>query len=88
MAGSAWVGVALGNKAALAIRHLATEAVIDKLLLVTDSTTVCNGGAIAAQSGHPDTDNIPLETPRSHCPDRDVVTLNVDAPGEVDGGIQ
>ncbi len=48
---------------------------------------VCNGGVIAAQFGDRETDAIAVEALRRHYPGREVVTLNVDALGEVGGGI-
>lgn len=48
---------------------------------------VCNGGVIAAQFGDGETDTLAVEALRKHYPDREVVTLNVDALGEVGGGI-
>ncbi len=48
---------------------------------------VCNGGVIAAQFGDQETDTIAKKALEKHYPDREVVTLNVDALGEVGGGI-
>lgn len=48
---------------------------------------VCNNGVIAAQFGDPTKDQIAIEALRKHYPSREVVTLNVDALGEVGGGI-
>lgn len=48
---------------------------------------VCNGGVIAAQFGDKETDDIAVETLKNHYPNREVITLNVDALGEVGGGI-
>ena len=48
---------------------------------------VCNGGVIAAQFGDPRTDEIALRALENHYPDREVVSLNVDALGKVGGGI-
>lgn len=48
---------------------------------------VCNGGVVAAQFGDAEADRIAVEALRQHYPDREVVTLNVDALGEVGGGI-
>lgn len=48
---------------------------------------VCNGGLIAAQFGDPQTDEIAQEALKRHYPDREVLTLNVDALGEIGGGI-
>jgi agmatine deiminase len=48
---------------------------------------VCNGGVVAAQFGDPEADQIAVEALRRHYPDREVVTLNVDALGEIGGGI-
>lgn len=47
----------------------------------------CNGGVIAAQFGDPETDAIAVDALRRHYPGREVVTLNVDALGEIGGGI-
>jgi agmatine deiminase len=47
----------------------------------------CNGAVIAAQFGDAETDAIALNALRKHYPGREVVTLNVDALGEVGGGI-
>ncbi|MCR9136722.1 MAG: agmatine deiminase family protein [Alphaproteobacteria bacterium] len=48
---------------------------------------VCNGGVIAAQFGDRETDRIAAEALRRHYPGREIVTLNVDALGEIGGGI-
>ena len=48
---------------------------------------VCNGAVIAAQFGDTQTDQIASDTLRRHYPGREVVMLNVDALGEVGGGI-
>lgn len=48
---------------------------------------VCNGGIIAAEFGDAETDAIAFDALEQHYPDREVVTLNVDALGEVGGGI-
>jgi agmatine deiminase len=48
---------------------------------------VCNGGVVAAQFGDVEADKIAVEALRRHYPGREVVTLNVDALGEVGGGI-
>lgn len=48
---------------------------------------VCNGGVIAAQFGDPETDRLAVETLQRHYPGREVIALNVDALGEVGGGI-
>lgn len=48
---------------------------------------VCNGGVIAAQFGDAESDAIAVEALRRHYPGREVVGLNVDALGEVGGGI-
>lgn len=48
---------------------------------------VCNGGVVAAQFGDVEADQIAVESLRRHYPGREVVTLNVDALGEVGGGI-
>ncbi|MCW9032720.1 MAG: agmatine deiminase family protein [Rhodospirillales bacterium] len=48
---------------------------------------VCNGGVIAAQFGDPETDAIAYKALQKHYPGREVVMLNVDALGEVGGGI-
>jgi agmatine deiminase len=48
---------------------------------------VCNGAVIAPQFGDKTTDQIALAALRRHYPGREVVTLNVDALGEVGGGI-
>lgn len=47
----------------------------------------CNGAVIAAQFGDPETDAAAVRTLAAHHPGREVVTLNVDALGEVGGGI-
>ncbi len=47
----------------------------------------CNGAVIAAQFGDRTTDRIAEKALRKHYPGREVVTLNVDALGEVGGGI-
>lgn len=48
---------------------------------------VCNGGVIAAQFGDVETDDLAIDALRRHYPGRDVITLNVDALGEIGGGI-
>ncbi|GAB5506196.1 MAG: agmatine deiminase family protein [Rhizobiaceae bacterium] len=48
---------------------------------------VCNGGVIAAEFGDAETDAIAREALRRHYQGREIVTLNVDALGEVGGGI-
>lgn len=47
----------------------------------------CNGAIIAAEFGDPETDTLAVEALRRHYPGREVITLNVDALGEVGGGI-
>lgn len=48
---------------------------------------VCNNGVIAPQFGDRLTDKIAVQALKKHYPDREVVTLNVDALGEIGGGI-
>jgi len=48
---------------------------------------VCNGAVIAAQFGDRKADAAALRTLKRHYPGREVITLNVDALGEVGGGI-
>ena len=48
---------------------------------------VCNGGVIAAQFGETVTDKLAVEALKRHYPGREIVTLNVDALGEIGGGI-
>ncbi|QFT33588.1 Putative agmatine deiminase [Labrenzia sp. THAF82] len=48
---------------------------------------VCNGGVVAPQFGDEETDAIAVEALERHYPDRQVITLNVDALGEIGGGI-
>ncbi|MEM6306287.1 MAG: agmatine deiminase family protein [Pseudomonadota bacterium] len=48
---------------------------------------VCNGAVIAAQFGDAETDRIARDALRRHYPGREVVMLNVDALGEIGGGI-
>ncbi|MGB7206606.1 MAG: agmatine deiminase family protein [Anderseniella sp.] len=48
---------------------------------------VCNGGVIAAQFGDKDADASAVRALEKHYPGREIVTLNVDALGEVGGGI-
>lgn len=48
---------------------------------------VCNDAVIAAQFGDRETDQIAIEALARHYPGREVVTLNVDALGEIGGGI-
>lgn len=48
---------------------------------------VCNNGVVAAEFGDADADQIAQEALKLHYPDRQIVTLNVDALGEVGGGI-
>lgn len=47
----------------------------------------CNGGIIAAQFGDLETDAIAIEMLEEHYPNREIVMLNVDALGEIGGGI-
>lgn len=47
----------------------------------------CNGGVIAAQFGDRDADQIAVDALKKHYPGREIITLNVDALGEVGGGI-
>ncbi|MGB7335993.1 MAG: agmatine deiminase family protein [Salaquimonas sp.] len=48
---------------------------------------VCDGAVIAAQFGDRETDQAATAALKRHYPDREIVTLNVDALGEVGGGI-
>lgn len=48
---------------------------------------ICNGAVIAAQFGDERTDEIAVEALKRHYPGRKIVTLNVDALGELGGGI-
>ncbi len=48
---------------------------------------VCNNAVIAAEFGDKETDEIALNSLQKHYPDRHIVTLNVDALGELGGGI-
>lgn len=48
---------------------------------------VCNGGVIAAQFGDTEADAIAVDALKRHYPGRKVVTLDVDALGEIGGGI-
>lgn len=48
---------------------------------------VCNGAVIAAEFGDARTDALAVEALKRHYPGREVVTLNVDALGEIGGGI-
>lgn len=48
---------------------------------------VCNGAVIAAQFGDKESDEIARLALQKHYPGREIVTLNVDALGEVGGGI-
>ncbi len=48
---------------------------------------VCNGAIIAAEFGDPETDALATEALARHYPAREIVTLNVDALGEMGGGI-
>ncbi len=48
---------------------------------------VCNGAVIAAQFGDQTTDRIAAKTLKKHYPGREIISLNVDALGEVGGGI-
>ena len=47
----------------------------------------CNGAVIAAEFGDRETDAIAVEALKRHYPGREIVTLNVDALGEIGGGI-
>ena len=48
---------------------------------------VCNGGVIAAQFGDKAADKAAVAALKRHYPKREIVTLNVDALGEIGGGI-
>lgn len=48
---------------------------------------VCNGAVIAAQFGDRETDRLARDALQQHYPDREIVTMNLDALGEVGGGI-
>ncbi|MEM9709149.1 MAG: agmatine deiminase family protein [Pseudomonadota bacterium] len=48
---------------------------------------VCNGAVIAAEFGDPETDDLARSALARHYPGREIVTLNVDALGEIGGGI-
>lgn len=48
---------------------------------------LCNGAVIAAEFGDRDTDALAVAALQRHFPGREVVTLNVDALGEIGGGI-
>ncbi len=48
---------------------------------------VCNGAVIAAQFGDTEADQIAQDALQRHYPDREVLSLNVDALGEIGGGI-
>ncbi len=48
---------------------------------------VCNGAVIAAQFGDPETDALARSALARHYPGREIVMLNVDALGEIGGGI-
>lgn len=48
---------------------------------------VCNGAVIAAQFGDAETDAAAVAALQKHYPGREVVTLNIDALGEIGGGI-
>lgn len=48
---------------------------------------VCNGAVIAAQFGDKQTDEVAVDALQQAYPDREIITLNVDALGEVGGGI-
>jgi agmatine deiminase len=47
----------------------------------------CNGAVIAAQFGDPETDAAAKDALIRHYPGREIVMLNVDALGEIGGGI-
>ena len=48
---------------------------------------VCNGGVIAAQFGDKQEDANAVDALKKHYPGREIITLNVDALGEIGGGI-
>ncbi|MGB0866522.1 MAG: agmatine deiminase family protein [Granulosicoccaceae bacterium] len=48
---------------------------------------VCNHAVIAAEYGDPETDQLAVEALSKHYPGREIITLNVDALGEIGGGI-
>lgn len=47
----------------------------------------CNGAVIVAEFGDKETDAIAVDALKRHYPNREIITLNVDALGEVGGGI-
>jgi agmatine deiminase len=47
----------------------------------------CNGAVIAAQFGDRATDEVAVDALKRHYPGREIITLNVDALGEIGGGI-
>lgn len=48
---------------------------------------VCNSGVIAAQFGDQQADELAQQALKQHHPNREIITLNVDALGEIGGGI-
>lgn len=48
---------------------------------------VCNGAVIAAEFGDEEADGIAVKALQNAYPDREIITLNVDALGEIGGGI-
>jgi len=48
---------------------------------------VCNGGVIVGQFGDKETDPMAVSALGNHYSDREIVTLNVDALGEIGGSI-
>jgi len=47
----------------------------------------CNGAIIAAQFGDDQTDTLAVDALKRHYPGREIITLDVDALGEIGGGI-
>jgi len=87
---------ALETEAMLRAAGLSVEGIPEPLRRRVDSIDfvasyanyyVCNGAVIAAQFGDNDTDAQAVAALKRHFPGREVISLNVDALGEVGGGI-
>lgn len=73
----------------LIVSHIQFNGWVNTLEFVASYVNyyVCNAGVIAAQFGDSETDAIAVDTLNQHYPGRDIITLNVDALGEIGGGI-
>ena len=80
---------ASGNKFELVeiAEATATRVQSDDFVAAYANYYICNGAVIGAQFGDAERDSMALNTLQDLYPDREVIALNVDAIGEVGGGI-